>query len=153
MVETATAKSWFAVVLSVLAYLRGALNELTVVLVLLMMADYFIGVIGALVQGEFSVRRGIRGAAKKMCYPIPVIIGFLLDYALQYIGLHTGIQVETGGMFGYTVLCYLIGTEGLSCLRGLGRMGLQMPAFFQKGFGLLKDTADPEGAQEDTEEQ
>ncbi len=152
MAETATAKSLFAVVLGVLAYLRGALNELLVVLAMFMLADYLIGVTGALMQGEFSVRRGVTGAVKKACYLVLVVIGFLLDYAISSVGIHTGIQIETSGMFGYTIMCYLIGTEGLSCLRGLGRMGVRVPNFFLKGFGLLQSAADPEEtgkAQED----
>lgn len=151
MTETATAKSLFAVVLGVFAYLRGALNELLVVLAMFMLADYFIGVIGALMQGGFTVRRGITGAVKKSCYLLLVLIGFLLDYAIGYIGAHTGIQIETSGMFGYTIMCYLIGTEGLSCLRGLGSMGLRVPKFFMKGFGLLQSAADPAEEQEEQE--
>lgn len=146
MMETGAAKSLFAVVLGVFAYLRGALNELLVVLAMFMLADYIIGVTSALLQGAFTVRKGISGAVKKACYLLLVLIGFLLDYAIGYIGAHTGIQIETSGMFGYTIMCYLIGTEGLSCLRGLGRMGLRVPKFFLKGFGLLQSAADPEGA-------
>ncbi len=142
--EQTAAKPLFAAVLGVLAYLRGALNELFVVLALLMLADYAIGVAGALVQGEFTVRRGISGAVKKACYLILVAIGFLLDYAVHVIASGTGIVLETNGMFGYTILCYLIGTEGLSCLRGLSRMGVRIPAFFLKGFGMLKTAAQPE---------
>ncbi len=149
--EQTAAKPLFAAVLGVLAYLRGALNELFVVLALLMLADYAIGVAGALVQGEFTVRRGVRGAVKKACYLILVAVGFLLDYAVHVIASGTGIVLETNGMFGYTILCYLIGTEGLSCLRGLSRMGVRIPAFFLKGFGMLKTAAQPEEPEQDAQ--
>lgn len=140
--EAAKGKTILGIITAVLAYLKGSFNELLVVLAILMIFDYILGTTLALMSGSFTREKGIRGAVKKAGYMFLVTIGFLLDFTITFLADSTGLVLNTGGMFGYAITCYLIGTEGLSCLKCMGELGLPIPDFLLRGFGMLKDSAE-----------
>ncbi len=137
-------KSFIGLFAGVFAYLQGAVNEMFAVLAILMVCDYVSGATAAMMEGSFSVKKGVVGAIKKSGYLLLIVVCFLLDYCINYMGLAIGMNLETNGMFGYAITCYLIGTEGLSCLKCLTKMGLPVPAYLQQAFGIIKQKGEGE---------
>lgn len=138
-IETKTA---IGAITAVFGYLSGCLNELLVVLAILMVFDYILGTVAGLLTEGFNKEKGIKGIIKKIGYLFLVTLGFLVDFTLSFIGKSAGGNINTNGMFGYAVTCYLIGTEGLSCLKALNILGLPVPEFLSKAFGGIKDSAE-----------
>lgn len=140
-------KGMFSVVASVFSYLYGCINELIIILVIFMLFDYITGIILAIKQKQFNPDKGIDGAVKKACYSIIIIMGFLMDYIIGYIGPNLNLHINTGGLIGAAVVVYLISTEGLSATRNLINLGLPVPKFLINVFENLKEKS--EGGNED----
>ena len=136
------AKSVIGTIAYVAGYIKGSFNELLVILAIFMVCDYISGTVLALTRGEFSVKKGLLGATKKLFYIFLVLMGFLLDLLVSVTGEKLGISIETMGALGMAINCYLIGTEGLSILESLVAMGLPVPEFLKKALGIIKDSGE-----------
>ena len=134
-------KTIIGAVVIVIAYLCKSFNELLVVLGFIIISDYILGTMTALIKGQWSYKKGIAGAIKKLGCIFLVMIAFLLDLTITYLTDTVGLSLPLHGIFGLAITCYLIGTEGLSCLRTLAVLGLPIPSMMKKAFGLLSDTA------------
>ena len=133
-------KSVIGTIAYVAGYIKGSFNELLVILAIFMVCDYISGTVLALTRGEFSVKKGLLGATKKLFYIFLVLMGFLLDLLVSVTGEKLGFSIETMGALGMAINCYLIGTEGLSILESLVAMGLPVPEFLKKALGIIKDS-------------
>lgn len=149
--STVAAKSIIATIIGVAGYIKGSFNELFVVLAIFMVCDYVSGTALALVKGEFSVKKGLLGAMKKLLYLFVILMGFSLDLLISVAGERMGLSLATNGVFGLAINCYLIGTEGLSIIKSLTALGLPVPKFMKKAMGLIKKSGEKIGEQTDAE--
>ena len=139
---TIATKSIIGTIACVAGFIKGSFNELLVILAIFMVCDYISGTVLALSRGEFSVKKGLLGAIKKLFYIFLVLMGFLLDLLVTIAGSKLGLSIETMGALGIAVNCYLIGTEGLSVLESLVALGLPVPGFLKKALGIIKERSD-----------
>ena len=139
---TIATKSIIATIAYVSGYIKGSFNELLVVLAIFMVCDYISGTALALTKGEFSVKKGLLGAMKKLLYLFLVLMGFLVDLLITSAGARLGLSLATNGAFGLAINCYLIGTEGLSIIESLVAIGLPVPKFMKKAMGIIKETGE-----------
>ncbi len=139
---TVAAKSVIGTLAYVSGYIKGSFNELLVVLAIFIVCDYISGTVLALSKGEFSVRKGLLGAVKKLFYIFLVLMGFLIDMLVTTAGARLGLSLVTNGAFGLAINCYLIGTEGLSILESLVALGLPVPDFLKKALGIIKENGE-----------
>ena len=139
---TVAAKSAIATLVYVAGFIKGSFNELLVVLAIFIVCDYITGTVLALTKGEFSVKKGLLGAVKKLFYLFLVLMGFLVDLLITIVGARMGLALATNGAFGIAINCYLIGTEGLSILESLVGLGLPVPGFMKKAMGIIKDSGE-----------
>ena len=127
---------------AVIGYLYNCISEMVVVLIFLMLMDYFLGIAAAYLQNEkFNPDKAIKGAFKKLLYAFILALGFLGDYVIIYFSQKAGTTLPINGMVGIAVVAYLLGTEGFSCVKHCLVIGLPAPEFLLKFFGLLKDKA------------
>ena len=135
-------KSVIGTLAYVAGYIKGSFNELLVILAIFIVCDYVTGTVLALARGEFSVRKGLIGAVKKLFYICLVLMGFLIDMFVTNTGARIGLELATNGAFGMAINCYLIGTEGLSVIESLVALGLPVPAFMKKAMGIIKEASE-----------
>ena len=136
------AKSVIGSIACVASYIKGSFNELLVILAIFIVCDYITGTVLALTKGEFSVKKGLFGAVKKLFYICLVLMGFLIDLLVTNAGARLGLELATNGAFGIAINCYLIGTEGLSVVESLVALGLPVPGFMKKALGIIKETGE-----------
>ncbi len=136
------AKSIIGTIAYVAGYIKGSFNELLVILAIFMVCDYISGTVLAVARNEFSVKKGLYGAIKKLFYVFLVLMGFLLDMFVTITGTRLGLSFETKGALGMAINCYLIGTEGLSIVESLVAMGLPVPEFLKKALGIIKNKSE-----------
>lgn len=139
---TLAAKSFIGAFAYVAGYIKGSFNELLIVLAVFIVSDYICGTALALTKGEFSVKKGLIGAMKKLFYLFLVLMAFFLDLLVTTVGARMGLSLTTNGTFGMAINCYLIGTEGLSVLKSLVALGLPVPKFLKKAMGIVKETGE-----------
>lgn len=102
-------------------------------LMLLMGADYLLGVVVAMwfhaspktPGGRLSSAAGLRGIVKKASMLLLVMLGAALDRAL-------GTQAARLG-----VIYFLAGNEGVSILENIGLMGIPLPPGLREAFEAL----------------
>ena len=139
---TIATKSLIATLAYVFGYIKGSFNELLIVLAIFIVCDYICGTALALTKSEFSVKKGLYGAMKKLFYLFLVLMAFLVDLLVTTVGAKMGLALSTNGTFGMAINCYLIGTEGLSILKSLVALGLPVPKFLKKAMGIIKETGE-----------
>lgn len=130
-----------AAVGSIAANALGGWDAAMQVLVALMVADYFTGVLVAAVwhkstksaSGALDSKAGFKGLLKKGAILMLVWLGVLLDHAMgtDYIRM--------------AVVLFFIGNEGISLLENLGLMGVPYPEFLHKALEALHDQGDQGG--------
>ena len=136
------AKGIIAMMAGLASYLMGRVTELVIILVVMMIIDYVTGVSAAYVQGKLQSRKSILGVIKKICYMVLLGLAFFLDYTITYLVETAGVQSPINGLFGIATTLWLIGTEGLSILKNLNRIGVPFPPFLKNAFGKLQGEAE-----------
>lgn len=99
------------------SYLIGGFDNLMTTFALFVAMDYFTGALAGWYTAKLSSDRAFRGLAKKagmMCF---AIVATQLDYTFG----------AGDGFLRGAVLMILIGTEGISILENLARLGLPIP--------------------------
>ncbi len=132
-------KVLFGALAGVGGYLLDKITEILVVLTILVMLDYLLGLTTAIIKGQWDKKIGIEGLVRKVGYIVCVLIGFLVDFTLLWLTKNAGWQINTGGFFGIATTCYLIGTEGISCINHLYTLGIPVPKFLIKPFEKLTE--------------
>lgn len=118
-------------VVSGLAYLVGGADNLISALALFVVMDYITGVTLAAKEKNLNSEKGFWGVGKK------VLLFFFVIVANQ-------VDVITGNNQSYlrnAVVMFLIGTEGVSILENLGKLGLPVPSFIINTLAKLRDAA------------
>lgn len=142
MKENLVTKGFIAVVAGVFGYLSGCLNEIVIILALLIIMDYILGIAAVFMQEkQFDSKLALKGAFKKALYAFVIVIGYLGDYMIHYVSEWFGIVIPVKAILGIAVTLYLIGTEGFSICKNLILVGVPVPDWLLKFFGLVKDQA------------
>lgn len=154
-------KGLFAMCGAIISFVANSVTELVIVLAILMFTDYITGVLASYVEqqidsskslGKVNLKRGITGVFKKAGYLILVGLAILLDYIIYYLGFSAaGIELGFKGVFTLIVTCWLIGTEAISLIENLGRIGVPIPNFLKMAFVKLKDTVEKVGENQGSE--
>lgn len=141
MKETMT-KTVSAMLLSPIFAYFGALSFPTVLLLAVIVCDYFSGLTAAWTTRTLSSRAGIIGIVKKVCYLLLVAVGVIIDLVLQ-----SGLSQVLPSLFGdgchpvaLLVIFWLIVNECLSILENLSEIGIPMPGFLSQIVTKLKTT-------------
>lgn len=100
-----------------LSYLIGGIDNLFIAFVLFMGLDFFTGALAGAVNYQLSSDRAFRGLAKKCGMFCFAIVANQLD-----INFGAG-----NGFLRGAVLMILIGTEGISIMENLAKMGIKIP--------------------------
>lgn len=140
LAEAFEAKTFIGALIMVITYISRSMHEVFVVLAVFMILDYITGMICAFVKnGGFSYKKGIKGALKKLLYLVLILVAILIEMLVNYLSKDVGIFNQMGNSITLAVYIYLIGTEGLSIIQNLIILGIPVPPFIIKLFGLIKD--------------
>jgi toxin secretion/phage lysis holin len=112
-----------------LAYLLGGLDHLVAAFAIFMACDYVTGLMVGFKEKQINSYRAFRGIAKKVGMFTFVIIANQLDIV-------TGNE---GGFLRDTMLWFLIGTEGISIVENIGKLGVKPPEFIIKALEQLSE--------------
>ena len=133
-------KTFLGALVVVVAYVSSSMHEVFVILAVFMALDYLTGIISGLVRnGGFSYKKGITGALKKLSYLVLILITILIEFIIKYLTSDAGLHLPIENSITMAVYIYLIGTEGLSIIQNLIILGIPVPQFMIKLFGLVKD--------------
>ncbi len=142
MNESTMTKGFIGLVAGVFGYLAGCLNEIVIILAILVIMDYILGIAAVFMQGKrFDSTLALKGAFKKALYAFVIVLGYLGDYLIIYVSQGFGIVIPVKAILGLAVTLYLIGTEGFSICKNLILVGVPVPEWFGKFFGLVKNQA------------
>jgi len=116
------------------------MHEVFIVLAVFMILDYINGVLcGLFRNGGFDYKKGIKGIIKKIMYVVLILVTILIEFLIVYLAERAGIEIKMNGAIVTAIYVYLIGTEGLSIIQNLIILGIPVPSFIIKLFGLLRD--------------
>jgi len=142
MNESVATKGFIGIVAGVFSYLAGCLNEIVIILAILVIMDYILGIAAVFMQEKkFDSTYALKGAFKKALYAFVIVLGYLGDYLIIYMAEGFGIIIPVKAILGIAVTLYLVGTEGFSICKNLILVGVPVPEWFGKFFGLVKDQA------------
>jgi len=138
--ESIATKGFLGIVAGVFSYLAGCLNEIVIILAILVIMDYILRIAAVFMQNkQFDGNLALKGAFKKALYAFVIVLGYLGDYLIIYMAEGFGVVIPVKAILGIAVTLYLIGTEGFSICRNLILVGVPVPEWFGKFFGLVKD--------------
>lgn len=142
MKESVATKGFFGVIAGVFGYLAGCLNEIVIILAILVIMDYILGIAAVIMQEkQFDAKLALKGAFKKALYAFVIVLGYLGDYLIHYVSEGFGVVIPVRAILGIAVTLYLIGTEGFSICKNLILVGVPVPDWLLKFFGLVRDEA------------
>ena len=119
----------------------GSMDGLLYTLIAFIIIDYVTGFFCAIVERDLSSEVGARGIAKKVVILLLVGIANLID--INVIG--TGAVVRTAVIFFY------LSNEGVSILENAGRLGLPIPSKLKAVLAQLRDDAEGEESNGESE--
>lgn len=133
-------KTLIGMVVVVISYVSKSINEVFVVLTAFMILDYITGILcGLFKNGGFDYKKGIRGIVKKLMFLVLILVTVLLEFFIKNIVNNAGINLHIEGALVSAMYVYLIGTEGLSIIQNLIILGVPVPSFMIRLFGLVQD--------------
>ncbi|MED4922888.1 phage holin family protein [Anoxybacillus geothermalis] len=112
-----------------LAYLLGGLDNLVAALAIFMVCDYVTGLLVGAKAQKVRSNRAFRGLGKKVGMITFVIVANQLDI----------IVGNKDGFLRDAMLMFLIGTEGISIVENLGKLGIKVPPFILKTLEQLSE--------------
>jgi len=120
-------------------YLIGQITMVTIVFFVFILIDLVSGVIGSKASDEpFNRKKLELGVYKKMGYILFWIMGVMVQLVLLEQGKSIGIDVDIP-IVSLTVTFWLLGTEGLSILNNLYKMGVKgIPKWFVNYFERMQ---------------
>lgn len=121
-----------AVITSIGAYLSVKLGLLYIILPLLMLVmitDYFTGMLAAKKEGKTNSKTGMWGIVKKLLYGVEVAVAMVVDWTIINVATSLGFNIPTATFFGLLVTIWLIINELISILENLTRLEVPMPTF------------------------
>lgn len=136
---------------ALMAYLNILLVPFVVLLVV-MITDYFTGMAEAYVNKTLNSRIGVVGILKKIGYIVAVAVGVVADYLITNALIKIGIDINVGGYIGLVVTIWFIINELISILENLTEIGTPLPKFLVSLVKRLKITVDNTAESEDDNE-
>ncbi|MFA5383993.1 MAG: phage holin family protein [Eubacteriales bacterium] len=124
---------FFALVGGLICGILGGWDVILKVLVTMVVLDYISGLLAAFVEKKLNSEVGFKGVAKKALIFVVVALAVCID---QVIGKE---------LVRYVIICFYIGTEGLSVLKNVGRAGLSWPAFLLDALEEIQKKGKPDG--------
>jgi toxin secretion/phage lysis holin len=116
---------------SAIAYLIGGIDHLFIALGIMMAADYVSGLMVAIEDKAVSSKTAFKGLMKKAAMLLAVVVANQLDAV-------TG----SGDFMRNAMIMFLIGSEGISFIENLGRLGVSIPVQISKVFAQLKEDSE-----------
>ena len=120
-------KTGAATIGAAVGFLFGGWSKALILLVSLVILDYFTGILASAVEGKLSSRVGFRGIPKKIMVFVMVAVGHLVDTA-----------IGTNHMFRDAAIFFYCANEVVSILENAGRMGIPVPDKLQQTVEILK---------------
>lgn len=115
------------------AYLFGGVDHFVIALIIIMAADYLIGLcVAFFFKKNVESKKAFKGLMKKTAMLIAVIVANQLDL----------VSGSGGHFMRNAMILFLIGMEGISFIENLGHMGVKVPAQISQAFAQLKDNND-----------
>lgn len=111
---------------SAIAYLIGGIDHLIIALVMMMAVDYISGIMAAIVSRVVSSKSAFKGLMKKSAMCLSIVVANQLD-----------IVTNSGEFMRNAMIMFLIGSEGISFIENLGRLGVKVPKQISKAFAQL----------------
>lgn len=136
---------------AIMAYLNILLVPFVVLLVV-MITDYFTGMAEAYVNKTLNSRIGVVGILKKIGYIVAVAVGVVADYLITNALIKIGININVSGYIGLVVTIWFIINELISILENLTEIGTPLPKFLVSLVKRLKITVDNTAEGEDENE-
>ena len=143
----------FATVLGAIAAYLNVLLVPLIVLIVVMLIDYFTGMAEARISCTFSSRVGLTGILKKIGYIVAVAVGVVADYIISSALINCGIEIKTNCCFGMIVTVWFIINELISILENLSEIGTPLPKFLISIVKRLKTTVEAKTNENESEEQ
>lgn len=129
-------------VFGIIGYLTNCLNEMLGVLVLVMLIDFILGIAASIAtRKSFDWTIFFFGLFKKLGYGAVILLGYCCDYLILFITTQLGIHLPFNTILGGACTVYLIGYEGMSCVRNSLILKMPAPDFLLDFFSLVKDQA------------
>lgn len=119
--------------IATMTYLLGGLDQLLGAFTLFLVLDYLTGLGAAIYLRKVSSRTAWAGIGRKVAMFVFIIVANQLDL----------ISGNTQGFIRNAILLFLIGTEGISILENLNKLGIPVPPFLISTLNRLKNR-DPE---------
>lgn len=142
----------FATVIgAIVAYLNVLLVPL-IVLIVVMLIDYFTGMAQAYISHTLNSRIGVTGIIKKIGYIIAVTVGIVADYLISSALVNCGINVTINCCIGMIVTVWFIINELISILENLSEIGTPLPKFLISIVKRLKTTVEVKTNENESEE-
>ena len=121
----------FTVIGSFIVKFLGGADILLKVTCLMIVLDYFSGIIKGYLNQELDSKKGTKGIAKKMLYVVAIMMCVALD-SITHLS-------EAGLSFRAIILLYITGTEGISIMENLEAVGIKMPGKIHTVLRKMKD--------------
>ena len=131
---------------AIMAYLNILLVPF-IVLLAVMITDYFTGMAEAYVNHSLNSRIGVVGILKKIGYIVAVAVGVVADYLITNALVKIGIEIHTIGYIGLVVTIWFIINELISILENLSEIGTPLPKFLVSIVKRLKITVEDKTAE------
>ena len=121
----------FTVIGSFIVKFLGGADILLKVTCLMIVLDYFSGIIKGYLNQELDSKKGTKGIAKKTLYVVAIMMCVALD-SITHLN-------EAGLSFRSIILLYITGTEGISIMENLEAAGIKMPDKIRTVLRKMKD--------------
>lgn len=133
------------------AYFNVLLVPLIVMLAV-MVIDYFTGMAQAYISHTLNSRIGVTGILKKIGYIIAVMVGIVADYLISSALVNCGINITINCCIGMIVTVWFIINELISILENLSEIGTPLPKFLVSIVKRLKNTVEAKTNENESEE-
>lgn len=122
-------KVFISTILGIIVYYLGGMDILLKTLLILIVFDYFTGIVKGICNKQLSSLVGFSGISKKVFMLIIVATAFLIQ---QAVSLDFPIRE--------IVVMFFIGNEGISILENSAEIGVPIPEKLREILYQLKDT-------------
>lgn len=137
----------FATALGAIAAYLNVLLVPLIVLIVVMLIDYFTGMSEAYISHTLNSRIGVTGIIKKIGYIIAVTVGIVADYLISSALVNCGVNVPINCCIGMIVTVWFIINELISILENLSEIGTPLPKFLISIVKRLKTTVEAKTAE------
>ncbi len=119
------------------AYVVGKITMVTIVFFIFMLIDFLTGVLGSKANDEkYDKNKAEKGVLRKAGYVFFWLLAVLVELILKQQGSSIGIAMDIP-LVTTAVTFWLLGTEGLSILNNLHKMGVKVPKWFVAYFDKM----------------